>query len=58
MHRTYMGTRYVRGATPDQGGPLHFARCRCGWAGPSRLRRAAAVLDGLDHCSETVDRRE
>ena len=56
-HHTHIGQRTVRDA---EGGFPHmpFARCSCGWEGPSRLKRGAAVQDGLDHCSETVDRRE
>jgi hypothetical protein len=46
-HGTYLGTQYVRGATPGQGGPLYFARCQCGWEGPHRIPAGEGVAGRL-----------
>jgi hypothetical protein len=47
-HATYIGTRGVRCAD-SANRPMHFARCACGWEGPSRIKRTAAAHDGQLH---------
>ena len=47
-HHTWTGSRVIRTADGDLPA-MPFARCRCGWEGPSRLTRGAARQDGRDH---------
>lgn len=46
-HHTWVGHRVIQDMPA-----MPFARCACGWEGPSRLRRCDAVQDGWDHEAE------
>ncbi len=50
-HSTWMGYRTIRQAG-GACGRMPFACCACGWEGPGRLRRSAAVQDAMDHLDE------
>lgn len=52
-HSTHIGFRTIRQADGAMG-DMPFARCACGWEGPSRLKRGTAVRDGMEHLTDTT----